>query len=51
MIRRGDGEGREGGEVEREYGDGVGEVGDEDNMGVGGEGWRTLQRTSPIVYV
>lgn len=46
MIRRGDGEGREGGEVEREYGDGVGEVGDEDNVGVRREGWRTLQGLS-----
>ena len=37
MIRR------EGGEVEREYGDGVGEVGDEDDVGARGEGRRTLQ--------
>ena len=37
MIRR------EGGEVEREYGNGVGEIGDEDDVGARGEGRRTLQ--------
>ena len=43
MIRRGDGE------VEREYGDGVGEVRDEDDVGARGEGRRTLQRTSTSI--
>ena len=49
MIRRGDGEG--GGEVEREYGDSIGEVGDEDDVSARGEGYRGLPKATSLSIV